>query len=64
MYSLEQVLKFEDGEMDKTETVEFFSELVKCGDAWRLQGMYGRMASQLIDAGYLDSQGNMLDKDD
>jgi len=32
---------------------------VKNGHAWSLQGTYGRMAHQLIEAGYLDKQGNI-----
>jgi hypothetical protein len=40
--------------------VELFSELIKNGMAWTLQGNYGRTAKALIDAGYLNKEGDIL----
>lgn len=48
---LDQILAFEQGEMDEQELVEFFQELINTGMAWELQGFYGRTARDLIGAG-------------
>lgn len=45
---VDKIIRFENGEMDEDEVIEFFQELVNSGLAWRLQGSYGRMAHNLI----------------
>jgi len=60
MDMVNKIMAWESGELDDKATLEFFSELVKNGQAWSLQGMYGRFATSLIDAGYLDKEGNIL----
>ena len=42
---------FESGQLNETETIEFFQELIDTGRVWRLQGHYGRVAIGLINAG-------------
>lgn len=54
------IMAWEGGEMSGDETLEFFSKLVKNGQAWKLQGVYGRTAKSFIDSGYLDEKGNIL----
>ena len=54
------IITWENGKLNADETVELFSHLVKSGLAWKLQGCYGRMAAELIENGYLDSEGNIL----
>lgn len=54
------VMAWEAGEMTPEEELKFFSQLIKSGKAWTLQGMYGRQAKALIDAGYLDRSGKIL----
>lgn len=56
---IDDVLAFEQGDMDETEIVLFFARLVESGMAWNLQGSYGRMAQSLIDAGYLTVTGEV-----
>jgi hypothetical protein len=43
--------KWEEGELDDDETIRLFQLLIDCGSAWKLQGVYGRFAMQLIQAG-------------
>ena len=48
---LDQIMDYEAGEMDETEMVIFFQDLIDTGMAWELQGSYGRTARALINAG-------------
>lgn len=59
---LYEIVAYEEGELDSTEIVQLFSKLIKSGMAWQLQGMYGRQAMTLINSGYLDKEGNILDR--
>ena len=60
MDCIDQIILFEQGELDDNQTLELFAQLVKTGNAWTLQGSYGRVAMALINAGYLDKEGNVL----
>ena len=42
------------------EKVEAWAYLIKTGDCWRLQGFYGRFASELIKNGAISSDGKIL----
>jgi hypothetical protein len=53
---LEKLMRFEAGDMDEAETIDFFQDLVNTGMAWRLQGYYGRMAAHLIDQGLVSDR--------
>ncbi len=55
-----QIMAFESGELSPNQIVDLFSELLKNGHAWSLQGLYGRTATDLIEAGYLDRTGKIL----
>jgi hypothetical protein len=57
--NLAKIIAFEEGELDFDEQVELFQELIDTGLAWKLQGIYGRTASALIEAGYCN---NMRDE--
>lgn len=52
-----KIIAFESGEMDEDEVVELFQELLDMGMVWKLQGFYGRTATQLIDAGMITPKG-------
>lgn len=54
------IMDYEEGRMGFEEQVELFSRLVKSGLAWTLQGHYGRVATDFIQSGYLDHNGNVL----
>lgn len=49
---IEQIIAFENGELDDQQTISFFQQLIDSGMAWSLQGSYGRMARALIEEGY------------
>lgn len=48
---VDQIMRYESGEMPEEDIPGFFQGLIDSGLAWQLQGSYGRMATRLIDAG-------------
>ncbi len=56
---VERIMRYEEGDLQGAEVVELFGELIRSGDAWRLQGHYGRTASRLIESGIMDRDGNV-----
>lgn len=47
----DDILRYENGELDLDEALSFFQYLIDTGLAWRLQGHYGRTAQHLIEDG-------------
>ena len=54
------IMAYESGELEAEKTLELFGELVRTGQAWALQGMNGRQATALIEAGYISKSGQVL----
>mgnify|MGYP003147529463 CR=1 FL=1 len=56
---VDDIIAYENGEMEWDRIVDFFQQLIDSGHAWTLQGSYGRMAQSLIDDGecHLPQQG-------
>jgi len=54
------ITQYENGELAPENTLTLFAELIKTGQAWSLQGQYGRTAQGLIDAGYIGKTGKIL----
>ena len=54
------IIQYETGELAPENTLKLFAELVRTGQAWSLQGQYGRTAQGLIDAGYISKAGKIL----
>jgi len=50
--NVQDIIDYENGDMDWDRIVEMFQKLIDSGQAWTLQGSYGRMAQSLIDDGY------------
>lgn len=48
---LDKIIAFEEGELDEEGTISLFQDLVDSGACWRLQGFYGRFATELIELG-------------
>ena len=55
-----KIIDYENGEMSPRDTIDFFAALIASGDAWRLQGHYGRTAASLIESGIISSKGKIL----
>lgn len=47
------IIEYETGGLSEEKTLELFQFLVDTGQAWQLQGHYGRMAKALIEKGYI-----------
>jgi len=57
MDTVDLIMEYECGELEEKKVIELFSELIKSGQAWSLQGSYGRMAMSLIEQGVLSKNG-------
>ena len=57
-----RIIDYEMGHLDDAKTLRLFSELIKTGLAWSLQGHYGRTASAMIESGWLKRDGTITDK--
>ena len=49
--NVQDIIDYENGDMDWDRIVEMFQKLIDSGEAWTLQGSYGRMAKRLIENG-------------
>lgn len=56
----DRIFLYEGNGLTDAETLALFSDLVKTGLAWTLQGHYGRIAIALIEQGYLGADGAIL----
>jgi len=54
---VDKIVRYESGEMPEDEEIKFFQELINSGDAWKLQGHYGRTAMMYINAGLCHKPG-------
>lgn len=54
---VDYIMRFEDGSLGAEETVTLFEHLIATGQAWSLQGFYGRTAAGFIDEGLIDKSG-------
>ncbi len=51
MDQVDNIIAYEQGELDEEDTITLFQSLINSGLAWQLQGSYGRTAMALVDAG-------------
>lgn len=54
---INDIISYEQGELSNEKTLMMFSELIKTGQAWTLQGHYGRTAKSLIGNNLIDEKG-------
>lgn len=50
---VDTIMRYEAGELSDTETLELFAHLITTGQAWQLQGHYGRGATYLVENGLI-----------
>lgn len=48
---IDSIIDYENGQLAQEDTVVLFQQLIDNGQAWRLQGHYGRAAHDLIESG-------------
>jgi hypothetical protein len=53
------IMDYEGGDISEERLVEGFQYLIDTGQAWTLQGHYGRTAKALIDGGYCHKAGEV-----
>ena len=51
----QQLIDYEEGNLNDSETIQLFQELVDSGLAWNLQGHYGRTAYAMLEEGLITS---------
>jgi hypothetical protein len=56
------IIAFEDGTLSGKGTLDLFSNLIKTGQAWQLQGCYGRAAAALIERGLINREGEITEE--
>lgn len=49
--SASEFIDYENDQLEEDDTIAFFQELIDSGQAWRLQGSYGRTAMRMIKNG-------------
>jgi hypothetical protein len=57
--SVDDIMRYESGEMSEEEALKFFSKLIRSGMVNHLQGSYGRTAAALIKQGLLSPDGRV-----
>jgi hypothetical protein len=60
--NMQVLFDYENGELDEIQSLILFSELVKSGLAWQLQGHYERTAKALIEGGFLEFDGTIINQ--
>ena len=51
MVNVDKIIAYECDLLDEAGVIDLFQELIDDGTVWELQGSYGRMAKNLIEAG-------------
>lgn len=54
------IIDYENGDLNLTQEIILFGKLVETGQAWTLQGHYGRVAMEMIDLEFINKDGKVL----
>ena len=49
------IIKYEEGKATKREVIRLFQHLINTGQAWKMQGHYGRTAMAMLEEGIIQS---------
>ena len=60
MSDLDAILLIEGGDEGPAKTLEAWATLIRSGTVWKLQGFYQRGARELIGAGWISPEGEVL----
>tara|TARA_E500000318_G_scaffold8347_1_gene7590 strand:- start:668 stop:910 length:243 start_codon:yes stop_codon:yes gene_type:complete len=60
--NMQVLFDYEDGKLDEIQCLILFSELLKSGLVWQLQGHYQRTAKALIEGGFLEFDGTIIEE--
>ena len=52
---VDDIMDYESGQMSETNMKKMFQKLVNTGQAWKLQGHYGRTASAMLERGMINA---------
>ena len=58
---LDLIMEFENGTLAFDGVLDLFARLIRNGQAWTLQGSYGRTAVDLINSGLITTEGEITD---
>lgn len=56
MDQVDKIIAFEQGDLDREQIIALFQELLDSGLVFKLQGSYGRMATQLLEYGLIEKK--------
>jgi hypothetical protein len=59
MVDVQDIIAYEQGTLTRRQTLELFSELIRTGTAFELQGSYGRAAVWYLGSGYILPNGDI-----
>jgi hypothetical protein len=56
---LSNIIDYENGDLSPAGVLRLFAHLIQSGQAWTLQGHYGRQAKAFIDFGLISPDGQL-----
>jgi hypothetical protein len=60
---IDAMMAWESGTLDNWSEIKLFQHLIDTGEAWQLQGFYGRHATELLQEGICHAAAEIPDPD-